>query len=167
MINSYTGKILTGTIAAFLIVAFYLLACPITALILTRGFTTPFYSGPNGNALYRIEKAVPDRISVSEGTVRTVTAYNVGDRRQTHSKPCIGASGDNLCSLVRKGIKVCAANFVPLRTKLHVATIGECIVLDRMNSRFGSRVDFAMEKGQHNRAVKFGVQRLGVIESEE
>ena len=112
-------------------------------------------------------KRSPVRMVSDSGTVRTVTAYNVGDRKQTHSKPCIGASGDNLCTLLKKGIKVCAANFVPLRSKLHVDKIGECIVLDRMNARFGNRVDFAMEKGQHNRAVKFGVQRLSVIESED
>ena len=46
-------------------------------------------------------------------------------------------------------------------------TIGVCIVLDRMNARFGSRVDLAMEKGQHKRAVKFGVQRLLVIKRED
>ena len=96
-----------------------------------------------------------------------MTAYNVGDPKQTHSKPCIGAGGDNLCSLVKKGMKVCAANFVPLRSRLHVDKIGECIVLDRMNARFRSRVDFAMKQDQHHRAVKFGAQRLGVTKTED
>lgn len=116
---------------------------------------------------YRVDRAVTGQINVSKETVRTVTAYNVGDPKQTHSKPCIGASGDNLCSLVKKGINVCAANFVPLRSKLHVDKIGECIVLDRMNARFGNRVDLAMQKDQHHRAVKFGVQNLDVTKSED
>jgi len=150
------GKILSGLIT-FLIVTFNLLTPIITLLILARELTTSFYSGPSDNALYRIDKTVIGQNGVSKATVRTVTAYNVGESKQTDSKPCIGASGDNLCTLVKKGIKVCAANFVPLRSKLYVDKIGECIVLDRINARFGSRVDFAMEKSQYGRAVKFGV----------
>jgi 3D (Asp-Asp-Asp) domain-containing protein len=122
--------------------------------------------GNISGSLYPIPEAVTGQVGVSKEAVRTVTAYTVGDLKQTDSKPCIGAGGDNLCSLVKKGIKVCAANFVPLRSKLYVDKIGECIVLDRINARFGGRVDFAMDKEQYHRAVKFGVQRLGVKESE-
>jgi len=35
-------------------------------------------------------------------------------------------------------------------------------VLDKMSARFGSRVDLAMKKSEHDRAVKFGVQRHNV-----
>ena len=121
----------------------------------------------NSGPVYRTSQTVIGQIGVSKETVRTVTAYNVGDSRQTHSRPYIGAGGDNLCSLVKKGIKVCAANFVPLRSRLHVDKIGECVVLDRMNTRFGGRVDFAMNKDQYHRAVKFGAQRLVVTKSED
>ncbi len=145
-------KILKDPFALFLIVSLSLVVPLVVALIVTRGFTTPPYQVP-----------VIKRIDVYEGTVRKVTAYNVGDPRQTHSKPCIGAGGDNLCNLVDKGVKVCAANFVPLKSKLYVEKVGECIVLDRMNPRFGNRVDLAMGKHRHEQAVKFGVQRLNVI----
>ncbi len=119
---------------------------------MAKGFTTSSYQTQD----------VAKQIDVSERTIREVTAYNVGDPKQTHSRPCVGAGGDNLCNLVRRGVNVCAANFVPLGSKLYVDKFGECIVLDKMNARFGNRLDLAMKKSEHDRAVKFGVQRLNV-----
>ena len=106
-------------ILAFLIISFNL-ATPLIALIVAKGFTTPSDQAPD----------VAKQIDVGTGMVRKVTAYNVGDPKQTHSKPCIGARGDNLCSLVTRGVNVCAANFVPLGSKLYVDKFGECIVVD-------------------------------------
>lgn len=102
-------------------------------------------------------------IDMSEGVLREVTAYNAGDPNQTDSSPCISASGDDICKLLDQGIKVCAANFVPLRTKLYIDKIGECVVLDRMNKRFTNRVDIAMKKDEKKRAIKFGKQNLKVL----
>jgi len=93
------------------------------------------------------------------GLVREVTAYNVGVRGQTSDAPCIGATGQDLCRLVARGLKVCAANFVDPETILHIEGYGECVVLDRMNRRFGHRVDIAMRKDEVDRALEFGIQR--------
>ncbi len=95
----------------------------------------------------------------AHGLVREVTAYNVGVRRQTSDEPCIGATGRNLCRLVARGLKVCAANFVDPETILHIEGYGECIVLDRMNRRYANRVDIAMRKNEVDRAIEFGVQQ--------
>ena len=96
------------------------------------------------------------------GFVREVTAYNVGVRGQTSDEPCIGATGQNLCRLVARGLKVCAANFVDPETILHIEGYGECVVLDRMNRRFPHRVDIAMRKDEVDTALEFGIQRLRV-----
>ncbi|MGA8752145.1 hypothetical protein [Candidatus Deferrimicrobium sp.] len=96
------------------------------------------------------------------GLVREVTAYNVGVRRQTSDTPCIGATGENLCRLVARGLKVCAANFVDPETILNIEGYGECVVLDRMNRRFAHRVDIAMKKNEVDRALEFGIQRRHV-----
>jgi 3D (Asp-Asp-Asp) domain-containing protein len=96
------------------------------------------------------------------GLVREVTAYNVGVRRQTSARPCLGATGENLCRLVARGLKVCAANFVDPETILKIEGYGECIVLDRMNRRFSHRVDIAMRKDEVDRALDFGIQRRHV-----
>ena len=96
------------------------------------------------------------------GLVREVTAYNVGVRRQTSDEPCIGATGENLCRLVARGLKVCAANFVDPETILHIEGYGECIVLDRMHRRFSHRVDIAMREDEVDRALEFGIQRRQV-----
>ena len=98
----------------------------------------------------------------SPGRVREVTAYNVGVRQQTSDEPCIGATGENLCRLVARGLKVCAANFVAPETILNIEGYGECIVLDRMHRRFSHRVDIAMREDEVDRALEFGIQRRQV-----
>lgn len=105
-----------------------------------------------GNQAGFIEKLAP-------GLFRQVTAYNVGRRKQTSIKPCIGATGENLCRLVAQGRRICAANFVDIGTILHIDGYGECVVLDRMNRRFTHRVDIAMNRDEVDRAIEFGVQR--------
>jgi 3D (Asp-Asp-Asp) domain-containing protein len=96
------------------------------------------------------------------GIMREVTAYNVGVRAQTDGRPCIGATGRDLCHLIMQGIKVCAANFVEPWTMLNIEGYGKCVVLDRMNRRFPHRVDIAMSKDEVAKALKFGVQRRHV-----
>ena len=96
------------------------------------------------------------------GLVREVSAYNVGVRGQTSDEPCIGATGENLCRLVARGLKVCAANFVDPETILNIEGYGECIVLDRMHRRFAHRVDIAMREDEVERALEFGIQRRQV-----
>jgi len=96
------------------------------------------------------------------GLVREVTAYNVGVRGQTSDDPCIGATGENLCSLIARGLKVCAANFVDPETILHIEGYGECVVLDRMHRRFAHRVDIAMREDEVDKAIEFGIQRRQV-----
>jgi 3D (Asp-Asp-Asp) domain-containing protein len=97
--------------------------------------------------------------SPTAGLVREVTAYNVGVREQTGDDPCIGAMGHDLCRLVARGLKVCAANFVDPETILHVEGYGECVVLDRMNRRFAHRVDIAMKENEVDKALEFGLQQ--------
>ena len=96
------------------------------------------------------------------GLVREVTAYNVGVRGQTSGRPCLGATGENLCRLLARGHKICAANFVDPETILNIEGIGECVVLDRMNRRYAHRVDIAMRKNEVDRALEFGIQRRHV-----
>ena len=99
---------------------------------------------------------------VRSETIRVVTAYNVGDPRQTDDTPCIAANGEDICSALAKGEMRCAANFVPLGSQLYVDKIGVCLVTDRMNRRYRNRVDIAMEKHEYDRARRFGRQKLQV-----
>jgi 3D (Asp-Asp-Asp) domain-containing protein len=93
------------------------------------------------------------------GIVREVTAYNVGVREQTSDTPCIGAGGDNLCHMIQRNVRVCAANFVALGTILKIEKFGECVVLDRMHRRHAHRVDIAMREHEIEEAMEFGLQR--------
>jgi len=101
-------------------------------------------------------------IDVKTGVIREVSAYNAGDPYQTDDTPCISASGDNICQLLAQGQLICAANFVPLGTKLYIDNYGECTVLDRLNSRYTNRVDVAMQAHEKERALNFGLQKLYV-----
>jgi 3D (Asp-Asp-Asp) domain-containing protein len=102
------------------------------------------------------------RYIVRSETIRVVTAYNAGDPRQTDDTPCISASGENICKALAKGKKRCAANFVPLGSRLHVEKIGVCLVTDRTNRRYRNRVDIAMQKDEYHKARQFGRQKLTV-----
>ncbi len=103
--------------------------------------------------------ALPAKV---ETMYREVTAYNAGDPYQCDNTPCISASGDNICQLLAQGQIIFASNEFPLGTKLYVEGIGEGIVLDRMNSRFKTRIDYAMQAHEKPRAIAFGLQVLFV-----
>ena len=99
---------------------------------------------------------------VKSETIRIVTAYNAGDPRQTDDTPCISANGENICDALAKGQKRCAANFVPLGSRLYVDKVGICLVTDRTNKRYRNRVDIAMQKDEYHKARRFGRQKLHV-----
>jgi 3D (Asp-Asp-Asp) domain-containing protein len=99
---------------------------------------------------------------VKSETIRIVTAYNAGDPNQTDDTPCISANGENLCDALARGQKRCAANFVPLGSRLYVEKIGVCLVADRTNKRYRNRVDIAMQKNEYHKAIQFGRQKLQV-----
>ncbi len=84
-----------------------------------------------------------------------VTAYN-SVPEQTDATPCIGAQGTDICKIYESGENVCAANFVPLGTKLEIDGLGTCIVRDRMNARYTKRIDWYMGMDV-SAARKFGV----------
>ncbi len=92
---------------------------------------------PHGS-LPKSERAAPREVSKM-----TVTAYN-SVPWQTDDTPCIGAQGTDICAIYASGENVCAANFVPLGTILHVEGLGDCTVRDRMNARYHYRVDWYM-----------------------
>ncbi len=88
-----------------------------------------------------------------------MTAYNL-TKEQTDNSPCISASGDNVCKLLEKGIRVCAFNGVKLGTKLEIEGIGECVVLDRTAPQHKNRIDLAMRADQIDEAWQFGVKNI-------
>lgn len=89
-----------------------------------------------------------------------VTAYNAGDPNQCDSTPCIAANGENVCTAVALGHKRCASNNLPFGTRLYVEGYGECLVTDRMNSRYqNGEIDVAMPADQKEEAIKFGAHK--------
>ena len=99
---------------------------------------------------------------VVDQRIRQITAYNAGDIYQCSGNPCIAANGENICLALKMGYKRCAANFVPFGTLLEIDGYGQCLVTDRMNSRFAHRVDIAMTLEQKQQAREFGLKTLEV-----
>ena len=95
-------------------------------------------------------------------TIREITAYNAGDPAQTSGDPCQSANGEDICAALKAGLKRCAANFVPLGSRLHIADHGVCTVTDRMNRRYQNRVDIAMRVDEKNKALQLGLQKRRV-----
>lgn len=112
----------------------------------------------------RASEANKAKTDPSKTTVREVTAYN-SLAEQTDNSPCIGAWGDNLCELSKEIGCIVASNAFKKGEKILIDKIGECVVLDRMASRFANRIDIFMDKDK-DRAVKFGIQKLAVTELE-
>lgn len=91
-----------------------------------------------------------------------MTAYN-SLAGQTDSTPCIPASGLDLCK--HNTEDVVAANFLPLHTKIRIPELyGDQIftVEDRMNKRYGYRVDIWMK--ERKSAMAFGLKKNVLIE---
>lgn len=89
-----------------------------------------------------------------------VTMYNVGVKSQTDGSPCIGASGDNICTIIADDTNVCATNMLPIHTIINIKGLGNCVILDTMNSRYKNRIDWALPADKVTEAKKFGVQKL-------
>lgn len=90
-----------------------------------------------------------------------VTAYN-SVPWQTDDTPCIAANGENICELLAKGDRSCAAA-LPFGTKLDIPKVGICTVRDRLAKRFSNRVDVYMGgKDQIKAAQEWGVQSLTI-----
>lgn len=102
------------------------------------------------------------QLIVKDKRSRQVTAYNVGDIYQCDASPCTSANGENICLALENGYKRCAANFVPFGTILEIEGYGQCLVTDRMNSRYTSRVDIAMPVSEKQKAREFGLKHLEV-----
>ena len=92
---------------------------------------------------------------------RKVTAYTLGRVEETDGSPCIGAYNDNLCEIAKKGIRVCASNEFPKGTKLIIGDNLECVVMDRLNARYPTRVDIA--DLDYEASSRFGLQVLEVF----
>ena len=120
----------------------------------------PFINRTNGRET-EPHQWLSDHMIVSEA-IRIVTAYNAGDPAQNYGDPCIAASGENLCKALSAGKKRCAANFVPLGTRLYVENYGIFVVSDRTNRRYRNRVDIAMKLDEIHKAKQFGKQKLNV-----
>jgi 3D (Asp-Asp-Asp) domain-containing protein len=112
--------------------------------------------------LNKLPKSPNKQYEVVYSRTMPVTAYNTGDVNQCWGDPCISANGENICMALEKGYKRCAANFVPLGTRLNVEGFGQCMVTDRMNSRYHYRVDIAMKKDEYKEARAFGLKRLKI-----
>lgn len=105
---------------------------------------------------------VEEKIIIKSLGIKGISAYNVGDINQTDGDPCTSANGENICLALELGYKRCAANFVPFGTILEVSGFGQCMVTDRMNSRYQNHVDIAFKVTEKKEALQLGRRKLEV-----
>ncbi len=92
-----------------------------------------------------------------------VTAYNVGDIRQTDKTPCVGAYNINLCEVLdRGGMRPCASRILPKNTIVDLGQYGKCIVLDKTSQKYSGRIDLAFKKNEVKEARQWGKKLLDV-----
>lgn len=114
--------------------------------------------------LLKSNKATPvkgQRSSAVRSQRILITAYS-STKDQTDSSPCITANGYNVCK--NNTENVIAANFLPFGTRVKIPELfgdREFVVQDRMNRRYGQRVDVWMTSRQ--KAKIFGVKRATIV----
>ncbi len=131
-----------------------------TPLLIPAVITAP--EKEDGGEIKTIDTTKVIKKIVKSRRIRTISAYNAGDVNQCDGDPCTAANGENICNALAAGYKRCAANFVPFGTILEIEGYGECLVVDRMNSRYPNNVDIAMSYDQKKEALKFGRRNLNV-----
>jgi len=146
---------------ATVIIIYFIATASLLWLLLTEATKTP--SQPEIVQPTPSEELV-ELYAVKSETIREITAYNVGDPNQCWGDPCISANGENICESLASGLNRCAANFVPFGTELQIIPETgwefNCVVVDRMNSRYKNRVDIAMKLSDYDKAISFGLQKL-------
>lgn len=156
------NKIILGLITVWIAFSFVYTASALERRVEIK-FARPVYTTHTIEEIKRLCELKDLECDFEEGgTIREITAYNAGDPTQTDSSPCISANGENICLALEKGYKRCAANFVPFGTILRIQNYGDCLVVDRLNSKFRNRVDIAMAVGEKKKAIAFGKQNLRV-----
>lgn len=114
---------------------------------------------PTVNVTRIVQPKAIDQIPTSRGTLREITMYTSREA-ETDSTPCISADGTDICKV---NYNVCASNAHKIGQRLEIKGLGECIVKDRMNSRYKNSIDW-YAKFDLERALKFGRQKLEVVE---
>ena len=91
--------------------------------------------------------------------VVSMTAYT-SRVKETDSTPCISADGTNICKY--DGCVV-ASNDYPFDTVVNIEGVGECIVKDRMSSRFTGKSSMDLYFGHDlEGAMEFGRKKMKV-----
>ena len=85
-----------------------------------------------------------------------VTAYT-SRIEETDDSPCISADNTNICEV---DYCVVAHNYLPFDTKINLEGIGECVVKDRMNSRYSHEHMDIYFGNDLEGAKQFGVKEL-------
>lgn len=68
------------------------------------------------------------------------SAYNSVEN-QTDSRPCEASDGTDICKEMERGIQTCATYLAPIGSTIYVPGWGDCIVHDRVNPVYFSRLD--------------------------
>ena len=100
-------------------------------------------------------ESVPQAVREWDG-VAEVSAYSPRVE-ETDGSPCISADNTNICEF--EGCAI-ATNDYPLGSKIELKGFGECVVKDRMNSRYTGKGVIDVFMSSYEEAINFGRQKL-------
>ncbi len=117
-------------------------------------------------AVYTNNLPENEEIGVKWSGYYKITAYN-SEIGQTDSTPCITANGFNVCEHATED--TIAANFLRFGTKVKMPELfgnRVFVVRDRMNERYGDRIDIWMADKADARAFGVKVAQIEILDTE-
>lgn len=103
--------------------------------------------------------ASSDFVLPEPGVVMDVTGFT-NRPEETDDTPCTGARNVDICARHAQGENLCASNAFALGSTVHIEGLGTCTVVDHMNARYTTGIDwnFGVGKDALLAAKAFGRQ---------
>jgi 3D (Asp-Asp-Asp) domain-containing protein len=119
-----------------------------------------YFCGDDAGTDSKLVELYNENVKLKSRTKKATISFYTSEARQTDASPEIAANGKNIWTLYKQGIKTCASNDYKLGTKLTIEGLGDCIVNDRMNSRYTgqNRIDWYLGYS-HDEAWKMGIKK--------
>lgn len=95
-----------------------------------------FFCGDDKGKDSKIKDLYNENQALKTYVKKATVSFYTSRVQETDSTPEISANGQNIWTLYKQGLNTCASNDYKFGTKLTIVGIGDCVVRDRMNTRY-------------------------------
>ena len=119
-----------------------------------------YFCGDDAGKDSKIKDLYNENKTLKTRTKKASVSFYTSRVQETDSSPEIAANGMNIWTLYQRGDKSCASNDYKMGTKLTLVGIGDCVIRDRMNTRYTGtgRIDWYIGYST-TEALKLGVKK--------